>query len=321
MPDFVANRNQTAAYSQLPPELILKIFDIAAASSKSTALALCLVSSWACNLARRRLLDTVTISTKLQMEALLCAVEGPRGDLAAVRHLWLAHNERHDCIIARLPNLADLALTPYSLYHSLWETESPTTPPIPSIAAPDNALRLTVIPSASDGYALTRLLTGANAAQSKLNRAGRNATHLSYALFRKDAYIAMLLRTTVLRVLPTFPHLTHLAVAWPGSRTPLPREALDAFCENALIAVPALRALVVVMSAEARAEYAAEDTAFPSSLCEQCPHVYVVEESQGEPVDMWLEEVRGGDSVWERAARSGATVRIVCALSPLLTAE
>ncbi|KII83402.1 hypothetical protein PLICRDRAFT_47286 [Plicaturopsis crispa FD-325 SS-3] len=297
--DPVTAAIDVSVFSQLPSELIVKILDIAAASSKHTALALCLVCSWTHKLAHRRLLDTIAVSTLPQTEAFLRAFQNPCSDLSAVRHMWLAHEVREDCMPGRLPNLAHLAITPYSLYYSLWENDSPTPPhprPIPSIAAPNGTLRLTLIPSSFTAYALVRILevVSVSSAPALLN----SVTHLSYALFREEAYIAMMLRSQVLQVLPVFPRLTHLAVAWPHNSR-LKRERLDAFCAG----TAALRVVVLVMAPRARAEYVKEDPAFPESLHERYPHAYVVDDLPGEPVDVWLEEVRGGDSIWNRAVR------------------
>ncbi|KII85550.1 hypothetical protein PLICRDRAFT_320446 [Plicaturopsis crispa FD-325 SS-3] len=75
--------------SELPIELVVRIFHLAAASSSESCLALHLVSSWARDLAAPYLLSTVLLSPKKVLQFLHFLLSDPQQALG-IRSLWLA---------------------------------------------------------------------------------------------------------------------------------------------------------------------------------------------------------------------------------------
>ncbi|KII91462.1 hypothetical protein PLICRDRAFT_38223 [Plicaturopsis crispa FD-325 SS-3] len=301
--DAVSNSDvESSVFALLPSELILKILDIAAASSRRTALALCMVSSWTRILVRRRLLETVIITTKCQAKALqfmLLDKEGDcAGNMAAVRYLWSLPLID---IVAQLPNLAHLAITPATLSHVLWKLTH-----VESLSlAPRNCdLHLTLISSSIVEYYLDRMTRYSFAGRDNERPAILGSvTHLSFAFYTHDTLIGLIFRASI-RFARIFPRLTHMALCLPQE---LQRNDLESFCIRALAPEPlSLQALVLVMTASARSEYADEDLAYLGSLRKWFPSVYVVDDSSSDPKDAWLEEVHGVDSIWDRAVRQDA---------------
>ncbi|KII83409.1 hypothetical protein PLICRDRAFT_47293 [Plicaturopsis crispa FD-325 SS-3] len=264
-PEDPDDRGHGVGISQLPPELILQILDIAAASSTATALALCRVSSWAKSTAQPRLLHAVALSTDRQLHAFERAILTARygaPQLAMVRYLWLHADMYYLDLPAHFPHLLELALTPMHLLQAALE-------------APVPAPRVTLLPLPPLHAArpLAELCSLARTDPAVLAR----VTHLSCAL----------LDTMALPLLPAFPHLTHLAVSGE-----YPRAELEELCVGAR----SLRALILVL-------YTDVDRGFLAALRERFPNVYVLEGEGHATVEGWLEKARAGDGFWDRAVR------------------
>ncbi|KII83416.1 hypothetical protein PLICRDRAFT_180494 [Plicaturopsis crispa FD-325 SS-3] len=193
MSDSLEDEDKAVVSLLLPYELILHVFDIAAASSQSTAITLCLVSSWARTVARRRLLHTVALPTERQTDAflhMLGAQPDPAVDAALVRRLWLLPGRARlvDCMVGHFPNLTDLGITPMGLFYSLWksDTSRPRLPP------PNCDLRLTLIPSPLADWAMHVLTSVQPGSEHPAILA--SVTHLSFALFQQGPWVRGLLR-------------------------------------------------------------------------------------------------------------------------------
>ncbi|KII86982.1 hypothetical protein PLICRDRAFT_43682 [Plicaturopsis crispa FD-325 SS-3] len=299
--DLVPEKHGIAAdHAPLPPELISLILDIAAASSRSTALALCLVSSWTRKLARPYLLEAAILSTQRQTKAfgnLVVHAEGAAESRAMVRHMWSSLDFGMELAFGHLPALADVAINASHLFYSAY-AEGPCDVPIPST----RDLRLTLLPAKRTTFSLDRLKALEHTNCALLGR----TTHLSYAMFADNMGISEVLLPAV-ELLPRFPRLTHLAMALPTAPCPW-HSVFETFCTDALT-FPSLEVLVLVLTASARASYPDEDMAFLASLRERFPRVCIVDvdDSLGDvSAEAWMEEVRTGNSIWERAARCGA---------------
>ncbi|KII83415.1 hypothetical protein PLICRDRAFT_180493 [Plicaturopsis crispa FD-325 SS-3] len=310
----VGDYDKGSVLSLLPPELILKILDLAAASSKTSALALCLVSSWTYKLAWPRLLSTVTLAGGLQTREFMlmllysCKDGDNTASAALVRHLWLAQ-ETSDLNPVYFPAISDLAITPEHIYYAAyWDARDSRSDNShlgyiflddpPQSRTP---LRMTLLPTSSDtAYYMKRLARDADLVfPTVLAR----TTHLSYALFVDEAAVRVVFDWAV-PLLPLFTSLTHLAMSLPEAACP--QERLQQFCANALARRPTLQALILVVSASARAKYTGMDIASLDSLHERWPRVYIMD-AEGSPgdisADAWLEDARTGDDFWARAAR------------------
>ncbi|KII83413.1 hypothetical protein PLICRDRAFT_452598 [Plicaturopsis crispa FD-325 SS-3] len=315
-PDSAPAQDAATFYS-LPSELIVMILEIAAASSTPTALALCLVSSWARKLARPHLLDTVVLATYDQRDAFEHAVL-PALDcadtLALVRHLWVAPSEGLDDALGQLTGLTDLAISPSYLSYTTCgkgDRDDPDDTP-----APENSrvLRLTLLPSPYTGPHLERLYSWEVWNPALLVR----TTHLSFVLHADNVSINVAI-FWAWNLLNRFPRLTHLAVALPTA----PCEYLEDFelvCAE-ILKHPSMQTLVLGVTASARASYPDGGTVYFASLREKFPRVCIVD-VDGSPevlsahtlttqewdpckvsAESWLAEIRTGDSIWQRAIR------------------
>ncbi|KII83403.1 hypothetical protein PLICRDRAFT_452163 [Plicaturopsis crispa FD-325 SS-3] len=213
--DPVTAASDVSVFSQLPSELIVKILDIAAASSITTALALCLVSSWARKLARPHLLDTVVLSTNAETNAFQYAVlQAPdcADTRALVRHLWVARDGDLDEALGHLTGLTDLAITAPQLFYATCGDDHRNVP-APEIS---HGVRLTLLPSPFSGPFLERLFSWEHTNPALLAR----TTHLSIVLHADNdtSHVAIF---WVSNSLEHFPRLTHLAVALPTASSPV----------------------------------------------------------------------------------------------------
>ncbi|KII84048.1 hypothetical protein PLICRDRAFT_179732 [Plicaturopsis crispa FD-325 SS-3] len=289
--------------SLLPTELILKILDIAAASSRSTALALCTVSSWTHPFARRYLLDTVTLSTERAAEAFQSMLLHPGPHMAAVRHLWVSPDMDMGCVVAQLPNLAHLAINAATLSRTLSHLRLADA--VSSAAARRTCdLCLTLIPSSVvehyfDSMPRFPLAESYNERSPFL----RSVTHLSLTFPTYNPLLGILLRRAV-GFAHMFHRLTHLAIRVPQE---LQHDEMVLFCRRTLAYRPStLQVLIIVVSASVRSKHTPADLAFLDSLSQRPPRVYVVDGPVGDTEETWLEEVRGVDSIWDRAIREYA---------------
>ncbi|KII91461.1 hypothetical protein PLICRDRAFT_38222 [Plicaturopsis crispa FD-325 SS-3] len=255
-------------------------------------------------LARRRLLETVTLRTKRQAEAFRSMLrrDGHRDEnMAAVRHIWLLPDIESLDIIAKLPNLAHLAITPATLRFVLWHSARPETLPL---ASRNCDLYLTLITSSVVEYYLDRIARYFSARRDDERPALLGSvTHLSFAFYTHDTLIDLIFRASIqfARILP---RLTHMAICLPKK---LQHDDLESFCTRALTPEPlSLQALVLVMTASARSRYTDEDLVYLESNCTRFPRVYVVNNSSSGKEGAWLEEVHGVDSIWDRAMRQDA---------------
>ncbi|KII86176.1 hypothetical protein PLICRDRAFT_43759 [Plicaturopsis crispa FD-325 SS-3] len=285
------------------------ILDAAAASSKPTALALCLVSSWTRKIAYPRLLEDVVLSTERQMhafnEALLHAQDSANS-CAMVRRLWLPAQHGIELAVGRLTGLVDVAIDPLHLLYSTCGDHHVAGPPDAIPGRTSSGLRLTLLPSVHVADVVLRLRALPHTNPSVLAR----TTHMSYALHTSDEEIAIVLHFAM-DLLPHLPRLTHLAIALPTSPNAW-HEWLEMVCGNVLALHRApLCTLVLVLYETTRAQYTDADFAALAGLRERWPGVCVVD-VEGGPEDSisaqaWLEGVRTGDSIWDRAPRCCAT--------------
>ncbi|KII89015.1 hypothetical protein PLICRDRAFT_175259 [Plicaturopsis crispa FD-325 SS-3] len=297
--------DENAMSSLLPSELILKILDIAAASSMSTALALCLVSSWTRKIAQPRLLDTVEISTMPQLESFHRTLRDSGEKFGMVHRLWLSPAVPLDNVgrlVNPLTHLADLAIGPKALYHYLLYSALPLRLSAPQTRAPRTCdLHLTLIPSErADAAFIERCTIEAGRAPDKHPALLRSVTHLSYAFLRgPNNYIARPLFSLVVPLSPLFPRLTHIAIYLPRALLAL-HDGLQRFCSEVERVYPSLQALVFVLEQWERTR---EDLDILKAIREGCPRVRFVDaDPMSEPLEAWLNDVKGMDSIWDCAA-------------------
>ncbi|KII83414.1 hypothetical protein PLICRDRAFT_180492 [Plicaturopsis crispa FD-325 SS-3] len=304
------NREETATLSSLPSELIIEIFDIAAASSKRTALALCLVSSWSYKLARRHLLENVALSTPRQARRFLYGLRNAKdcnSNAAIVRRMWLSPATREDCMIGLMPHLRDLAITPVSLCSSVWAWDSYATLSAHRPLAPRSCdLRLTFISCPNIQAPFAKFYRQAVAEDESARPAIlRSVTHLSYALTSYDRGCRAVIGWSRWHLSDNiFPRLTHFALHLPM----IPEYVrLESLCTDALVSrSPPLQVVVLVITARVRSVWM---PTFFASLSERFPRVRILEmpEMLGNDVvdgKEWLEDIRTGNGIWDRALRS-----------------
>ncbi|KII83398.1 hypothetical protein PLICRDRAFT_127365 [Plicaturopsis crispa FD-325 SS-3] len=306
MDPTVSNCDEAASFSPLPSELIIHIFDIAAATSTPTALTLCLVASWTCKLARRHLLDTVVVSRARQARVFLQGLHDAKdraGSAAMVHHLWILQAVSRDSTISQMPNLTDLAITPAGLFHSLWKWGRPLLPRSVRPSDPRTGdLRLTLISFPNIQSSLDQICRRAAAEKDERERPAllSSVTHLSCALLSDDRSSAAVLRWAV-PLVRVFPRLTHLAICL-RVETGSWRADLEQICAGCT----QLQALVVVITAPVGLLHQPVDLAALDSLRERFPCLYVTDDAPRASWEAWVEEIRTGNSIWKRTIRQGS---------------
>ncbi|KII83401.1 hypothetical protein PLICRDRAFT_452075 [Plicaturopsis crispa FD-325 SS-3] len=304
------DHDKAASFASLPSELIIQILDIAAASSKRTAFALCLVSSWTCKLARRHLLESIAVSTPRQTRLFLYGLRHAKdrpGNAAMVRRMWLSPPTRDDCMIGLMPHLRDLAITPAALCCGIWAWDSPATLPAHRPLVPRSCdLRLAMVSCPNIQSPFAKFYRQATAEQDERARPAilRSVTHLSYALIADEQSARSVIGWSKWHLSGNiFPRLTHFAI-----RLPMDPEhgGLDILCTDALVnRSPPVRVMVLVVTALSRSSWG---PAFLASLSERFPRLCIldVRETVGEDgadAKEWLEDVWTGNSIWDRASR------------------
>lgn len=292
--------DETSPFTRLPAELVHHIVNFAAAASRRTCVNLCLVSSWARDIAIPHLLHTVVITnhqsnTKLRKYLRDSPHKSPGPGFctaSCVRNLWMASVS--DGIISHFDachNMENLALTD-GVFLWLLHASSPTMLAdrfnhslSPRTLARDQELHLTLI------------------------SAGTQWTHRRYISDDVTKRSPLLSKVTRLRLAasaqpPTnsdvchFTNLTHLAVpyisGWEGYSESL----------RGLLDLESLKMLVVDIPKGYPAERGLkllED--FVASTRKYDSRIYLVESpSRGfDILPQWEYDMRTGNSIWDRA--------------------
>ncbi|KII83417.1 hypothetical protein PLICRDRAFT_180495 [Plicaturopsis crispa FD-325 SS-3] len=279
--ELLSSSKVPASAQSLPTELVLRIFDLAASSSKASALALCLVASWVRADALRHLLAAVTIHNDRQLQAFtdVMSASSQRIDPAAVQHVWLALPSPACALVARLTHLTHLAITVPSLFHTVHDEQ---------LFGSDGALHITVLPTQFDRCWFDLTAKRAAMPEDERSRVFERLTHLHTP-------------SATPRLVRAFPGLTHLAMPLP---VPLPAVGHVGGTCGVALASPVLRVLVLVVSPATLATCERKDIAgWVRKYREEDPRVYVLESDPKDLEAEWMEEVKGGDSVWDRAVR------------------
>jgi hypothetical protein len=279
-------------WSQLPNELVHRIFVLAAGSSISCCVSLCRVASWTRHLALPYLLTTVIIRDKTpQLSFFNCLHSTPRDPpypgfrpASLVRDLWITSTAQSIIILVNAcENVTNVALKQGGLG---WLTQA-SSPRVPSYFrfSKENSARTidwNVLifgkyrpPSfaSNDSFILTRV------------------THLRLAdLDLHEGYIFEFTR---------FSRLSHLALPYhhPSAQKLLP-------LLNHVLEQQTLQVLVIVVLTD-RSDDEDKERAYQwvKKARSTDPRVYVVERVSDHLQEEWEYEVRGGESVWGAAVK------------------
>jgi len=281
--DFVSASTQQT-FPDLPTELVLHILRIFAASSKSSCLSLCLVSSWAHHLAVPYLLSNVIITTPSQGQSFCSFVArtdhgaGVEGDpLFYVRSLWWMASQ------------VDLGPGTFSSCESLHyiaghcDLLQRIAPPSPGgTAARKRDLHVTLFGGLRTMLSSTTSSAGISSTPESPSILDR-ITHL-YLVGERPCPIGRL------------PRLTHLAIYYNHSHSFL--RSLEAL----VLPVESLEMLVLVIDLRIIPTIRMLAKRVIGRCREKDKRVFFVEADLLQLRAEWEEEVRGGESVWERAA-------------------
>ena len=280
-------------FTRLPIELVHHILRMAAASSRSSSLNICLVSSWARRIAQPHLFHTITITNTLT-------------------HVMFLR-----CTVDYKPVIANSNLTSGSLVDGVW------------IARRDDILFYVLQACAN----VTHLALGSRCIDQLFRRSsssedagkiilGSQDLHLT-VLDNPDAFDLLGHDTHLGRKLPIFDQITHMHLTVPSqdlslstrlqlfgrlSHLSLPyHSSRQHYIENlrGFLGLRALTMLVVAMSDEVvRKGYWKKLERWVRGVRETDGRVYLVEECRlGGFQEEWEDEVRGGESIWDRAVR------------------
>jgi hypothetical protein len=202
-----------APFPRLPNELICRILNFAAASSKDFCLSMCLVSSWARHLALKHLLSTIVITSHekaMNFEAYLRSLRRlhcPNRDPASlIRGLWVEEstfNGFWDGILDTFTNLTHLAITGEELSRNL------TQPAIQVLYPKSNGT-----PSESRDFDLT-ILNAFYFLSQQYRYSSLKNTPSTIPLFQNVTHVVLsrcYSYTLIATALQPFHRLTHLAV-------------------------------------------------------------------------------------------------------------
>ncbi|KAJ7471293.1 hypothetical protein B0H11DRAFT_2283320 [Mycena galericulata] len=287
------------SFPELPFDIVECILIHSASSSPSAALTICLVSSWARNIAIPQLHHTVVLASHGQHLAFLAnnrlaspqPVHGP----AASATIPLGHHVRHilldskgadmHALYALCPNLVSLAIPVSRLIGFSTERQS-----FPSLT------RLDIL-----SPALTSVSPTSFAANPVRARPWAPLTHLRLRLHAPSPSQLPFPNTNLLQILPLehMPALTHLAHPLP---VPTPWQPADAAAP--LNRCPSLRMLVIVVPHATLASHLA-----PPFRAHD-PRLYIYLDDAGlDRTTQWRHEVDGAMStIWERASQFRASL-------------
>jgi hypothetical protein len=286
-------------FAYFPPELVFHIFSIAAAVSRHSCLALCRVSSWARHIALPHLLHTVVIKNHLSNSQFHRCLREPTykpGDLAFraapfVRNVWMeAMSDGVLSVFSACDNIEHLAVTDGAF---LWLIHASS--PLAMV-------------DLFSGKILQNAFTRDRDLHLTMINPARNWPHPNYPhdatkrsqLFSKITHIRLanlsLSQTHWENDMSLFTRLSHLAI-------PLYDWLLNGSGLQHLLQLLSLDMLVAVIMQDLADRAPAKESL--TAIRKVDSRLYFVE-SHCQGVDIqseWEVEMRGGESIWERAIR------------------
>lgn len=282
----------SSPFACLPWELVRRIVDIAAATSRHSARHLCLTAEWTQQIARPHLLHTVVIKTNDSLHSLasLIADSLPLGPSRAsnVRNAWLSPSISQgdtimNSILHACDNLEHIAVPAQSYLNLVVTTTAfrPEAQPVPF----SNDLHLTL-----------------------LDRAQHPAWFAGFLVFHWTKS-PLLSHTTHLRLVETgpyhecmplhyYPRLSHFAVPYCGAATHDLSELQKFLCRQSL----RMLVIEVVPGCVSPVDRAALED-WVRRVRKTDARVFIVERLSDDLQRDWENEMRGGESIWSRAVR------------------
>ena len=267
-------------FHHLPIELVNHILDIAASSSRHSCLDICLVASWTRRIARPHLFHTVIDGFRRSQGFMRQAAQPPYptatdSQLTAgslVSGIWSRYRSNNSFhVFKSCDNVAHLALDTLS-----WQWLSNAT------MSRNQNVQLLVIDPGGTPETLSGRFYGPNVLA--------RITHLR---------ITIVDRYNTVTHLDNFSSLTHFSVSYCLGGTHDARELAN------LITLPSLMMLVVALSVQAaRRGHWKKLGKWVRKTRETDRRVYIVEGcGPAQLQEEWEDEVRGGESIWDRAVR------------------
>lgn len=300
--------------ADLPSEVILEIFAVAASSSKRTALTLSLVSSWTKSCTAPHLYATVILRSARQVAAFLALVTshsspGPKCNVSPaslVRNLCVTHHapprgsaDPYAVLFNACRNVRTAALQSTFLHSSLVPAHA-----VHKLRCEELLVLGPTFPSDWETHA------GAVAASASSNAAADRKD--GGGAMEEQATTSVLEHTTHLRLLESLsspqysgphltrlPRLTHIALLIREQvYSPNPFTELDP-----LLASPKLHMVVVSFDFRTWVDKARRLDDWAELARRSDERLYVVERDDGDPLGQWADAVSGGESIWSKALR------------------
>jgi len=273
-------------FARLPVELVGHILGFAAAASRHSSLDICLVTSWSRRIALPYLFHSVVIGNGESYTQFKKYLYPPSDFHVApfVHNLWLEgtyHDSR--CILPiyeSCSNVAHLALT-VDLFNWLLHL---TTPGMAEISdgvqcSPSHDLQVTFL-------------------SSMLGVIGSGPSGDTSPIYKRVTHICLTNTSVVERHIDSFIRLSHISMPCRGmsdrSRTYLQR----------FLGLKTLKMLVVVILGDVvREKDRKELKGWVREVRQTDSRVFIIERHSLRIRDDWEKEMRGGESIWNRAIR------------------
>jgi hypothetical protein len=266
-------------FNRLPIKLVHYILRMAAASSRSSSLIICLVSSWAHRIARSHLFHTIAITGTIDYMPVI-----PNTNVTSVDGVWIAH--RDDiifCVLGACANVTHLALGSRCI-NRLFCRSSPGD--AGKIISGSQDLHLAVLDNPGTYDVLGSLYRGPD--HGRESPIFDQITHMRLTF--------TLHRPLLLTHLGRLSHVSMPYYFWSQNYI----KNLHSF-----LRLRALTMLVVAMSDKVvRKGYCKKLERWVREVKETDRRVYLVEGGRlGGFREEWEDEVRGGESIGDRAVR------------------
>lgn len=320
---FSPSSTMTSCFAELPAELILLIFDFAARTSRSAALAISLVSKWGRELALPALYDTASLRTSVEF-ARFCLALGIdiSKSATATPLLSIGSSLAKGLKLKRekWPGESEGKMERAKLVKNLWlpaKLHKAIRTPLPALFNACTSLQHLALPS-NAMWALVRSLAGSTAGGSQITHLTITTPTLQYdwtEYISKQHGRALLSKITHLTILESaesayvpcvhLPALTHLALAVPPMYTPLASHHdrnLISFARQYLDPCSSLQMLVLHLYEPTTALLAFNLRKPARDLCKYDARIHLL--CSGSPKDIndfrsiWGRRCEGREGIW-----------------------